>query len=171
MPWPHDQISTSRLITNASGTVCCNADFTPFGQEVAYTNTCAQSYKFAGMERHTETANDHTWYRGYEFNLGRWMSPDPVGGDVTNPQSLNRYGYVLNNPTSLIDPLGLESGVIQVTVWAPSPEWGIGGVGGRFAPLLDWGGGGAEVAAGTARHTTRKSATKPLRRPVRRALG
>ncbi len=39
--------------------------------------------------------------------FGRWLSPDPMAGDVTNPQSLNRYAYVLNNPTSLTDPLGL----------------------------------------------------------------
>jgi hypothetical protein len=42
----------------------------------------------------------------YESNLGRWMTPDPVAGDVTNPQSLNRYTYVLNNPVNLVDPLG-----------------------------------------------------------------
>ena len=37
----------------------------------------------------------------------RWLSPDPVAGDILNPQSLNRYAYVLNNPTTLTDPLGL----------------------------------------------------------------
>jgi len=40
----------------------------------------------------------------------RWLTPDPLGVDVTNPQSLNRYAYVLNNPPSLTDPLGLQSG-------------------------------------------------------------
>ncbi len=35
------------------------------------------------------------------------MTPDPLGGDVTNPQSLNRYAYALNNPTTFVDPLGL----------------------------------------------------------------
>ncbi|HEX5411839.1 MAG TPA: RHS repeat-associated core domain-containing protein [Terriglobia bacterium] len=39
--------------------------------------------------------------------LGRWTTPDPMGGDVSNPQSLNRYGYVTNNPATLTDPLGL----------------------------------------------------------------
>jgi len=38
------------------------------------------------------------------------MSPDPAdlaAVDLTNPQSLNRYAYALNSPTSLIDPSGL----------------------------------------------------------------
>ena len=39
-----------------------------------------------------------------DYPHGRWLSSDPTGGDVTNPQSLNRYAYVLNNPASLNDP-------------------------------------------------------------------
>ena len=34
------------------------------------------------------------------------MSPDPLGGSVDYPQSLNRYSYVLNNPESLVDLFG-----------------------------------------------------------------
>jgi hypothetical protein len=39
--------------------------------------------------------------------MGRFMSPDPMGGDLTNPQSLNKYAYVLNNPLTNTDPTGL----------------------------------------------------------------
>jgi hypothetical protein len=39
---------------------------------------------------------------------GRWLTPDPLGGNITNPQSLNRYAYALNNPTSMTDPSGLS---------------------------------------------------------------
>jgi hypothetical protein len=39
---------------------------------------------------------------------GRWMTPDALGGDITSPQSLNRYAYALNQPTTLIDPSGLS---------------------------------------------------------------
>jgi len=56
----------------------------------------------------TESGLDWTPARFYESRLGRWMTPDPLGGDVTNPQSLNRYAYALNNPTSMIDPSGLD---------------------------------------------------------------
>jgi len=37
------------------------------------------------------------------------MTPDALGGEISNPQSLNRYSYALNNPTTLTDPLGLET--------------------------------------------------------------
>ena len=45
-------------------------------------------------------------FRYYVSNQGRWLTPDPLVGDVTNPQSLNRYAYVLNRPTTLTDPTG-----------------------------------------------------------------
>ena len=48
------------------------------------------------------------WFRTYDDLAGRWTSPDPLAGDITNPQSLNWYAYVLNNPTSNVDPLGLD---------------------------------------------------------------
>ncbi len=98
----------SATITTATGTVCYDADFYPFGGELTFTNTCGQSYKFAGMRRDATTGLDHTRFRQYSSNLGRWYSPDPLGGEVMNPQSLNRYAYVDNNPTTFVDPLGLS---------------------------------------------------------------
>jgi len=64
-----------------------------------------------------ETANDPTLFRMNNSRLYRWLSPDPLAGDISNPQSLNRYAYVLNNPTNLIDPPGL-----QCTPGAPGYE-------------------------------------------------
>jgi RHS repeat-associated protein len=48
--------------------------------------------------------------RGYHQIEARWLTPDPSGlasVNTSNPQSWNRYAYVLNNPVSLTDPLGL----------------------------------------------------------------
>jgi RHS repeat-associated protein len=53
------------------------------------------------------TNTNLTLFRLQSPGLGRWLSPDPLGGDNTNPQSLNRYAYVLNNPTTFVDSLGL----------------------------------------------------------------
>ena len=70
--------------------------------------------RFASLgQRDSEATLDPTLFRMYTSGQGRWLSPDPIGGDISNPQSLNRYAYVLNNPCSLIDPLGLEEGCGQ----------------------------------------------------------
>jgi RHS repeat-associated protein len=49
----------------------------------------------------------YTPNRTHRANHGRWLSPDPLAGDISNPQSLNRYAYVMNNPATLNDPSGL----------------------------------------------------------------
>ncbi len=55
-----------------------------------------------GKERDTESGNDYFGAaRYYASSMGRWLSPDPLGmafADPTDPQSLNHYAYVLNNP-------------------------------------------------------------------------
>jgi RHS repeat-associated protein len=66
------------------------------------------THKFTSDERDSETGLDHTWFRQYSPLLGRWITPDPFAGYLDNPQSLNRYSYVLNNPLSFTDPFGLD---------------------------------------------------------------
>jgi len=65
--------------------------------------------EFADLPYHDTTTNtDLTMNRVSSPNLGRWHSPDPVPGNPSNPQSWNMYAYVANNPTTSIDPLGLD---------------------------------------------------------------
>lgn len=51
----------------------------------------------------------HMKGRVYDPIIGRMISPDPVLGDIDDPQSLNSYSYVLNNPVSLADPSGYSA--------------------------------------------------------------
>src|SRR5260370_10374056 len=60
-----------------------------------------------GKERDSESGNDYAMMRYGVNRLARFSSLDPVGGDTSNPQSLNRSSYTLNDPQNLIDPLGL----------------------------------------------------------------
>jgi RHS repeat-associated protein len=99
-------------------------------------------YNFASLDYYdTSTTTVLAPFRVFSPNIGRWHSPDPLGGDVTNPQSLNRYAYVANNPTTSIDPLGLDPCTNANTgpggSYACTPEqaaqtnlWGGGGGGG-----------------------------------------
>jgi RHS repeat-associated protein len=67
-------------------------------------------------ERDTESGNDYFGARYYASSTGRFMSPDYTeSGDdpepvpyarLENPQSLNLYSYVKNNPLSRVDANG-----------------------------------------------------------------
>jgi len=72
---------------------------------------CASAYKFTGEERDAESGNDYMSARYFASSMGRFLSPDIVGGDLSNPQSLNRYTYVLNNPLFWTDPSGFQEQV------------------------------------------------------------
>jgi RHS repeat-associated protein len=69
--------------------------------------------RYTGKERDAESGLDYFGARYYASNVGRWMSPDwaekPEAvpySDLSNPQSLNLYAYVNNNPTRSFDPDG-----------------------------------------------------------------
>lgn len=42
----------------------------------------------------------------YDPELGRFIQPDTIIPDLSNPQSYNRYSYVMNNPLRYTDPSG-----------------------------------------------------------------
>ena|GEM_PF-4633986 len=48
----------------------------------------------------------HYGARFYSPKIGRFLSPDTIVPSYANPQSLNRYSYVTNNPLIYIDPTG-----------------------------------------------------------------
>ncbi len=61
---------------------------------------------FTGHEHLNGTDLIHMNGRAYDYNLGRFLSVDPVIQFPTNSQSLNPYSYIMNNPLSGTDPTG-----------------------------------------------------------------
>jgi len=83
---------------------------------VCATTTHFLPSRSTGKERDTESGNDYFMARYYSSAMGRFLSPDwsakaePVPyAKLDNPQSLNLYSYVLNNPLSAVDPDGHET--------------------------------------------------------------
>ena len=113
-----DNLGSPRVITNSSGGVVSRHDYQPYGEELGTGiggRTTAMGFsnsgdnnrkKFTGYERDTESGLDFAQARYYANTEGRFTSADIFGGRLTNPQTLNRYAYVLNNPLKLIDPTG-----------------------------------------------------------------
>jgi RHS repeat-associated protein len=108
-----DHLGSARVVTNAGGTILDDSDFYPFGGERPITSSSGNNYKFTGKERDPESGLDDFGARYYSSALGRWLTPDwspapaPVPfADLSNPQTLNLYAYVNNNPITGIDPDG-----------------------------------------------------------------
>ena len=108
-----DPLGTKRVQASATGAVDLSCLSLPFGDGL----TCSGSgqdvteHHFTGKERDSESGLDYFGARYYGSSMGRFMSPDPSGlsfADPTNPQSLNLYSYVLNNPLKFTDPSGME---------------------------------------------------------------
>jgi RHS repeat-associated protein len=102
-----DRLST-RLITDASGTVVGTEDHLPFGQDAGTTGE-TEKHRFTSYERDAESGTDYAINRQYSSPAGRFSGPDPFSGsyDLFDPQSLNRYAYAQNDGVNFTDSLGL----------------------------------------------------------------
>jgi RHS repeat-associated protein len=65
--------------------------------------------QFALMERDGEAERHYVHARHQDVPLGRFLSPDQLGGKPEAPQSWNRYAYALSNPVKFIDPTGEQA--------------------------------------------------------------
>ncbi len=112
-----------------------------------------------GKERDTETGLDYFGARYYGSNMGRWLSPDwaasaePVPyADLSDPQTLNLYGYVRNNPLAKADPDGHCAGVLECVV----------GVGTAVSEGISWAASGAAAGVTALGALAYEEITQPL---------
>ncbi len=112
-----DPLGTRRAQASAAGVLEAVYQSLPFGDGLAESIAAGADdpteNHFTGKERDTESGNDYFLARYYNSNIGRFLSPDwsakaePVPyAKLDNPQSLNLYAYVGNNPLGKIDPDG-----------------------------------------------------------------
>jgi RHS repeat-associated protein len=98
-------------VTNEAGQVIRRYDYMPFGELWQPTYPIAERHLFTGQERDHETGLDYFGARYYRPDIGRFTTVDPghVGGNISDPQSWNAYGYGRNNPLRFVDPTGKEA--------------------------------------------------------------
>jgi RHS repeat-associated protein len=121
-----DHLGSARLGSTTTRTVSWDLAYAPFGEP--YAQFGAPDLSFTGQRQDTSTAAAGLYdFPAREYSTqGRWPSPDSAGlsaVSLANPQSLNRYAYVADNPLSNIDPLGL------FTVDCTWDDCGMGGGG------------------------------------------
>jgi RHS repeat-associated protein len=103
--YQHRDHLSPRLYTSATGTDAGEQGTFPFG-ESWYNNNTTSNWVFTTYERDAESGNDNALARSYASSQARFLSPDPIEGNPSSPQSWNRYSYVGNDPINVTDPTG-----------------------------------------------------------------
>jgi RHS repeat-associated protein len=93
-----DHLGSTSLTTDKDGVIVAQARYLPYGQE-RWTDGPAQTdFTFTGQRSDNYTHSIEMGARWYDPQLARWASADSIVPQSGNPQSLNRFSYVLNNP-------------------------------------------------------------------------
>lgn len=100
-----DHLTSTSVMTDDSGDSLGAIKYLPFGECRNSTGEIGTDKLFTG-QRLDDTGLYYYNARYYDPTIGRFISADSIVPDFTNPQSLNRYSYVINNPLSCIDPSG-----------------------------------------------------------------
>jgi len=117
----YDHLGGVDAILDEQGNVVERRDYLPFGEERVAEGTDKEHHGFTGKELDSESGLYYYGARYYDPALGRFASLDPLTlGEslkplqsvLADPQELNSYSYVMNNPLKYVDPTG-EWGVAE----------------------------------------------------------
>lgn len=116
--------SVSELIDN-SGRISESYAYDAFGNRTIQIEGSGNPYTYDGEYTDGETGLIFLRARYYDPAIGRFLSNDIRMGSQGDPQSLNPFVFVRNNPINFVDPLGLDG-------W----ERGFGII--TIGRILDW---------------------------------
>ncbi|MBC7264510.1 MAG: hypothetical protein H5T64_09190 [Chloroflexi bacterium] len=104
-----DHLGSTAITANSSGSKYGELRYRAYG-ETRYTwGTTPTTYRFTGQREESTIGLYFYNARWYDPALGRFVQADTLVPEPGNPQALNRYSYVLNNPLRYTDPTGLFS--------------------------------------------------------------
>ncbi|ABQ25362.1 YD repeat protein [Geotalea uraniireducens Rf4] len=103
-----DHLGSTVAATDTGGNKAENIAYYPFGESRSDTGSTGVIHKYTSQELDYETGLYNYNARLYYPEIGRFITADTIVPDYANPQSLNRYAYVQNNPMNYVDPTGHE---------------------------------------------------------------
>ena len=99
----NDHLGTPQVLTDASGNVAWKAAYAPFGKVQISVSAVENNFRFPGQYFDSETGLSYNYRRTYDFNIGRYITADPIG----LRGGINPFVYAEGNPINEVDPEGL----------------------------------------------------------------
>jgi len=100
----HDQLGSTRLLTDSAGVVRATFTYNPYGMVTASTGYSTTAFLFSGQYRDAATGFYYLRARYYDPATGQFLTVDPKVATTLSP-----YGYVQGNPLNSSDPTGLDN--------------------------------------------------------------
>jgi RHS repeat-associated protein len=100
----NDHLGKPQVLTDDTGSIAWKAVYTPFGEAVPLIQTIENPFRFPGQYYDPETGLHYNYFRYYNPQTGRYITPDPIGLEG----GINLFAYVEGNPVNQIDPEGLS---------------------------------------------------------------
>jgi len=114
-----DHLGSTAVATNAGGAKTNDVRYYAYGVPRAGDPAALPTDRaFTGQKLDRGTGLMYYGARYYDPALGMFLSPDTVVPEPGNPQGLNRYAYVYNNPLKYTDPSGHFAWFVAVPVGA-----------------------------------------------------
>jgi RHS repeat-associated protein len=106
-----DHLGSTSLVLSASGTILEQQRYLPFGAPrtiPSFNNITSTDFTYTGQRQLDSGMGGIMDYKArfYSPYINRFLQPDTIIPDLSNPQSWNRYSYVRNNPVRYNDPTG-----------------------------------------------------------------
>jgi RHS repeat-associated protein len=98
----HDQLGSTRALTDNHGTVVAAWTYDPYGRTVTHTGTANTPLLYNGQYQDTETGNYYLRARYYDPTTAQFLTRDPI-----EPVTQQPYQYANGDPLDVSDPLGL----------------------------------------------------------------
>lgn len=122
---------TTTTTNGGPGAITQLSDYTDYGVQENGTTGWDSDPNYTGQPTNATHTTHRFHSRTLDPSTGTWTGQDKWRGLLNQPQTLNRYNYVTNNPTTLTDYLGYrprladDSGSwhgVRATVRAPAPQ-------------------------------------------------
>jgi RHS repeat-associated protein len=102
----HDQLGSTRLVTDSAGNSVASYTWDPYGKLSASTgNAAVTRLGFAGQYTDPETGFEYLRARYYDPGTAQFLTRDPLVALTVDP-----YGYAAGSPLNFTDPTGMSVG-------------------------------------------------------------